>query len=129
MHAHPNMHCSAGHKCSRYDIQRQIEEAERLTRVVDVTEDMRYNYGRARELFNSGQLPEIRQLINLYLERVVVYKSMWRFSSMCSLYFAGLTMIRLKVYFQVIRLRPLIFGAARKTMLEAAYLAEGSRRI
>lgn len=57
------------------DIQRQIDEAERITRVVDVTEeDVRYHYGRARELFNSGQLPEIRQLINLYMERAVVYK-------------------------------------------------------
>ena len=57
------------------DIERQIEEAERLSKVVEVTEDdIRYHYQRARELFNSGQLPEVRQLINLYLERVVVYK-------------------------------------------------------
>lgn len=57
------------------EVDKQIFEAEKLSKVVDVTEeDIRYHYGKARELFNSGELPEIRQLINLYLEKVVVHK-------------------------------------------------------
>jgi site-specific DNA recombinase len=59
----------------KQDIERQIKEAERLTKVLDVTEeDIRYHYGRARELFRTGELPEMRQLINLYVEQVVVYR-------------------------------------------------------
>lgn len=43
--------------------------------VGDATEDdIRYHYRKARELFASGQLPEMRQLINLHLELVVVFK-------------------------------------------------------
>lgn len=57
------------------EIDKQINEAEKLTKVVDVTEeDIRYHYSKARELFSSGELPEMRQLINLYLERVIVYR-------------------------------------------------------
>ncbi|MBT3320172.1 MAG: recombinase family protein [Clostridia bacterium] len=57
------------------EVDKQISEAEKLSKVVDVTEeDIRYHYAKARELFNSGELPEIRQLINLYLDRVVVYR-------------------------------------------------------
>jgi site-specific DNA recombinase len=57
------------------EIDEQIEEAEKLSKVMDITvEDIRYHYEKARELFNSGELPEIRQLINLYLDKVVVYK-------------------------------------------------------
>jgi len=57
------------------EIDKQVFEAEKLSKVVDVTEeDIRYHYEKARELFNSGALPEIRQLINLYLEKVVVHK-------------------------------------------------------
>jgi hypothetical protein len=44
-------------------------------KVVDITEeDMRTAYARAREMLKSGTLPELRQLINLYVERVVVYR-------------------------------------------------------
>jgi site-specific DNA recombinase len=57
------------------DIERQIEETEGSTRTVDVTEEeIRNSYSKARELFVSGQLPEMQKLINLYLERVVVYR-------------------------------------------------------
>ncbi len=57
------------------EIDKQITEAQRLSKVVDVTEeDIRYHYAKAQALFNSGELPEIRQLINLYLDKVVVYK-------------------------------------------------------
>lgn len=57
------------------EVDKQILEAEKLSKVVEITEeDIRYHYAKARELFNSGELPEIRQLINLYLERVVVYR-------------------------------------------------------
>ena len=54
---------------------KQILDAEKLSKVIDITEeDIRYHYAKARALFNSGELPEIRQLINLYLEKVVVYR-------------------------------------------------------
>jgi hypothetical protein len=43
------------------EIDKQIAEAERLSKVVDVRgEDIRYHYEKARELFRSGELPEIR---------------------------------------------------------------------
>ena len=54
---------------------RQISEAEKLYKVHDVTkEDIRVRYAKARTLSRSGELPEIRQLKNLYLERVIVYR-------------------------------------------------------
>ena len=48
---------------------------EKLAKIPAVTEeDIRNHFARARELIISEQLPEIRQLINLYVDRVVVYK-------------------------------------------------------
>ena len=57
------------------EIDRQIEEEVQLLSVPDVTEDdIRDSFAKARALMRSGELPELRQLVNLYLEQVVVYK-------------------------------------------------------
>ena len=57
------------------EIDRLIEEETKLISVPDVTEDdIRDQFAKARGLMRSGKLPELRQLINLYLEQMVVYK-------------------------------------------------------
>lgn len=57
------------------EVEEQIASAENLSRVSAVTEEViRSHFEKARELFDSGKLLEIRQLINLFLENVVVYK-------------------------------------------------------
>lgn len=57
------------------EVDREIDTSEKLLKVPDVTEDdMRYHYTKARELLESGQLPEIRQVINLYVEKVIIFR-------------------------------------------------------
>ena len=55
-------------------IDEEIDKMEKLAKIPAVTEeDIRNHFAQARELIISGQLPELRQLINLYVDRVVVY--------------------------------------------------------
>ena len=57
------------------DIQRQIDEAERLTRVVDVTEvDIRYHYRRAKGVIQLQSVAGDEAADKPVLERAVVYK-------------------------------------------------------
>lgn len=57
------------------EVDQVIQEAWIQAEGVMVTEEeMREYYQKARELFITGELPEMRQLINLYLEKVVVYR-------------------------------------------------------
>jgi site-specific DNA recombinase len=59
----------------KQDIENEIARNRNLMKVVDITEeDMRTAYTKAREMLKSGTLPELRQLINLYVEKVVVYR-------------------------------------------------------
>lgn len=48
------------------------EEASLVARKLD-EEEIVAAYRRARELYDSRELPELRQLINLYLDQVIVY--------------------------------------------------------
>jgi site-specific DNA recombinase len=67
-------------KLSELEVRKAETEAElvrsrSLMQIPDVTEeDLRVAYDRAREMLRSGTLPEIRQVINLYVQKVVVYR-------------------------------------------------------
>ena len=53
-------------------IQIKDEEASLVARKIDA-EEIIAAYRRAKELYESRELPELRQIINLYLDRVLIY--------------------------------------------------------
>jgi site-specific DNA recombinase len=53
-------------------IQIKDEESGLVTRKID-EEEIVAAYRRAKELYESRELPELRQIINLYLDEVIVY--------------------------------------------------------
>jgi site-specific DNA recombinase len=53
-------------------IQIKDEEAGLVARKID-EEEIVAAYRRAKELYESRELPELRQIINLYLDRVLIY--------------------------------------------------------
>ena len=55
-------------------LKARLSELERQSTVVDIDEDLiirAFEYGK--ELLESGEIPNLRQLINLYVERIVIY--------------------------------------------------------
>ena len=56
-------------------LQNELEETQASLDAAQVTEEqVRRAYSQARDLYLSGDLDEMRQLINLYLDKVVVYR-------------------------------------------------------
>ncbi len=52
----------------------QIQEEERGTKENDLDEEaIRAAFRQAQKMFHSGTLPQIEQIINLYLDKVLVY--------------------------------------------------------
>ena len=52
----------------------QIQEEERGTKENDLDEDaIRAAFRQAQKMFHSGTLPQMEQIINLYLDKVLVY--------------------------------------------------------
>ncbi len=59
----------------RRTVEDELQQNRNMSQIVDVAEeDMRRAYDRAREMLKNGTLPEIRQVINLYVEKVIVYR-------------------------------------------------------
>ena len=56
-------------------LEDEINQSKNMMRVVDITEeDMRAAYDKARNMLGNGTLPELRQVMHLYVEKVVVYR-------------------------------------------------------
>jgi site-specific DNA recombinase len=56
-------------------IEIELDRHRSLALVHDVTEDdLKAAYEKAREMLKQGTLPEIRQVINLYVQKVMVYR-------------------------------------------------------
>ena len=52
----------------------QIQEEERGTKEDDLDEEaIRAAFRQAQQMFHSGTLPQMEQIINLYLDKVLVY--------------------------------------------------------
>jgi site-specific DNA recombinase len=56
-------------------IEFELEQHRNLSLVHEVTEDdLKVAYEKAGEMLKAGTLPEIRQVINLYVQKVMVYR-------------------------------------------------------
>jgi site-specific DNA recombinase len=56
-------------------IEQELDRHRSLSLVHEVTEDdLKVAYEKAREMLKQGTLPEIRQVINLYIQKVIVFR-------------------------------------------------------